>query len=76
MNDTLDWMDLTDIFRIFNPNAVEYTFFLTTYGTFFKINHRWGQKSALNNYKKIEIILCIFSGHNAVKLEISHKKKI
>ena len=26
-NDTLDWMDLTDIFRTFHPKAAEYTFF-------------------------------------------------
>ena len=27
LNDTLDEMDLTDIFRTFHPNAEEYTFF-------------------------------------------------
>ena len=27
LNDTLDVMDLIDIFRIFHPNAEEYTFF-------------------------------------------------
>ena len=32
-------------------------------------------KSALSKYKKIEIILCIFSDHSAMKLEINHKKK-
>ena len=26
LNDTLDQMDLTDIFRIFHPKAAEYTF--------------------------------------------------
>ena len=29
LNDTLDDMDLVDIFRILHPNAEEYTFFLT-----------------------------------------------
>ena len=35
-----------------------------------------GHKSALSKYKKIEITQCIFSDHNAMKLEINHKKKI
>ena len=30
LNDTLDQMDLTDIFRTSHPKAVEYTFFSTT----------------------------------------------
>ena len=31
LNDTLDEMDLIDIFRTFHPNAEEYTFFSTGY---------------------------------------------
>ena len=75
LNDTLDWMDLTDIFRTFHPKAAEYTFFSSAHGTFFRKDHILGHKSSLNKYKKIEIILCIFSDHNAMKLEINHKKK-
>ena len=33
-----------------------------------------GNKTSLNTFKKTEIILSIFSEHNAMKLEISHKK--
>ena len=36
VNDTLDQMDLTDIFRTFNPKATEYTFFSSTYITFYR----------------------------------------
>ena len=75
LNDTLDQMDLTDIFRTFHPKAAEYTFFSSAHGTFSRIDHVLGHKSALSKYKKIEIILCIFSDHNAMKLEINHKKK-
>ena len=39
------------------------------------IDHILGHKSALSKYKKIEIIPCIFSDHNAMKLKINHKKK-
>ena len=67
--------DLADVFRTFHPKAVEYTFFLSAHGMFSRIDHILGHKSALNNYKKIEIILCIFSDRNAMKLEINHKKK-
>ena len=76
LNDTLDQMDLTDIFRTFHPKAVEYTFFSSAHGMFSRIDHILGYKSALSKYKKIEVIPCIFSDHNAMKFEINHKKKM
>ena len=41
---------------------------------FSRIDHIFGHKTSLNNFKKIEIISSIFCDHNAVKLEINHKK--
>ena len=76
LNDTLDQMDLTDILRTFHPKAAEYTFISSAHGTFSRIDHILGHKSALSKYKKIEIIPCIFSDHNALKLEINHKKNL
>lgn len=38
LNDTLDQMDLTVIFRTFHPKA-EYTFFSGVHGTFSRIDH-------------------------------------
>ena len=76
LNDTLDQMDLTDIFNTFHPKAVEYTFISSAHGTFCRIDHILGHKSALNKYKRIEIKLCVFSDHNAMKFEINHKKKL
>ena len=78
LNDTLDqmYLDLTDIFRTLHPKATEYTFFLSTHGTFSKIDHILGQKTALNMYKQIEIISCTRSDHNAMKLEINHRKSL
>ena len=64
LNDTLDQMDLTDIFTTFHPKAAEYTFFSSAHGTFSRIDHILRHKSALSKYKKIEIIPCIFSYHN------------
>jgi hypothetical protein len=37
--------------------------------------HILGHKASLSKYKKIEIILCILSDHNAVKLERNNKSK-
>ncbi|EFB17668.1 hypothetical protein PANDA_018675, partial [Ailuropoda melanoleuca] len=75
LNDTLDQMDLTDIFRAFHPKAAECTFFSRAHGTFSRIDHILGHKSALNKYRKIEIIPFIFSDHNAMKLDVNQKKK-
>ena len=69
-------MDFTDIFRIFHPKGAERTFFSSAHGTFSRLDHILGHKSACNKYKKIQIIPCISSDHNTMKLEISHKKKI
>ena len=75
LNDTLDEMDLIDIFRTFHPNAEEYTFFSSAHGTFFRIEHILGHKSNLSKFKKIEILSSIFSNHNAMRLDTNCKKK-
>ena len=63
LNDTLDEMDLTDIFRTFHPDAKEHTFFSSAHGTFSRIDHIMGHKSNLSKFKKTEIISSIFSDH-------------
>ena len=65
LNDTLDEMDLIDIFRTFHPNA-EYTFFSSAHppGTSSRIDHILGHTSNLSKFKRTEIILSIFSNHN------------
>ena len=70
LNDTLDEMDLIDIFRTFHPNAEEYTF-SSADGTFSRIDHILSHKSNLSKFKKIEIISSIFSYHNAMRLDIN-----
>ena len=74
LHDTLDEMDLTDIFRTFHPNAEEYTF-SSAHGIFSRIDHILGHKSNLSKFKEIEIISNIFSSHNAMRLDINYKKK-
>ena len=74
LSDTLDEMNLIDIFRTFHTNTEEYTF-SSAHGTFSRIDHILGCKSSLSKFKKIEIISSIFSNHNAMRLDINYKKK-
>ena len=64
LDDTLDEMDLIDIFRTFHPNEEEYTF-SSAHAIVSRIDHILGHKSNLSKFKKIEIISSIFSNHNA-----------
>ena len=45
LNDTLDKMNLIDIFITFHPKAAEYTFFSSTHGTFSRRGHILGHKT-------------------------------
>ena len=75
LNNTLDEMDLTDIYRAFHPKEAKYTFFSNAHGTFSKIDHMIGHKASLNKFKKIEIISSILSDHKLLKLETNPKGK-
>ena len=75
LDDTLDEMDLIDIFRTFHPNAEEYKFFSSVHGTFSRIDHILGHKSNLSKFKKIEIVSVIFSDHSAMRLDINYKEQ-
>ena len=75
LNDTLDEMDLIDIFRTFHPNAEEYTFLSRSHGTFCRIDHILGHKSNLSKFKKIKIVSSSFSDHKTMRLDINYKKK-
>ena len=48
----------------------------SAHGTFSTIDPILGHKSALNKDKKIEILSCIFSDHNAMKLEITTRNNV
>ena len=74
LNDTLDQIDLTDIYRTFHPKAAEYTFFSSAHRTSSRTDHILGHKSSLGKLKKIEIISSIFSNHSAMRLEINYRK--
>ena len=75
LNDTIDQLDLTDIYRTFHPKTMNFTFFSTAHGTFSRIDHILVHKSSLGKLKKIEIIPSIFSDHNAVRLDLNYRRK-
>ena len=75
LNDTLNKMDLIDIYRAFHTKTTEYTFFSSAHGTFSTIDYILGHRSSLGKFKKIEILSSIFSDHNAIRLGINYRKK-
>ena len=75
LTDTLDPVDLIDIFRTFHPKAAEYTFFSTAHGTFSRTDHILGHKSSLSKFKTIEIISSIFSDNNTIRLNNNYREK-
>jgi endonuclease/exonuclease/phosphatase family metal-dependent hydrolase len=66
-------MDLADVCRLFHPTSTQDTFFSAAHGTFSKIDHILGHKASLSKYKRMEIIPCILSDHNVLKLELNNK---
>ena len=54
---------------------MNFTFFLSAYWTFSRIDHILGHKSRLGKFKKIEIIPSIFSDHNAIRLDLNYRRK-
>ena len=75
LNDAIDQLDLSDIYRTFHPQTMNFTFFSSSHAIFSRINHILGHKSSLGKFKKIEIITSIFSDHNAVRLDINYRRK-
>ena len=75
LKDTMDQLDLTDIYRTFHPKTINFTFFSSAHRTFSRIDHILGHKFSLGKFKKIEIIPVIFSDHSAVRLDLNYRKK-
>ena len=52
LNDTIDQLDLIDIYRTFHPKTMNFTFFSSTHRTFSRIGHILGHKSSLGKFFK------------------------
>ena len=55
LNDTVDEMDLIDIFRTFHLNAEEYTIFSSAHGTFSRIDRILGHTQTSVNLRKLKL---------------------
>ena len=75
LNDTIDQIDLIDIYRTFHPKTMNFIFFSRAHGTFSRIDHILSHKTSLGKFKKIEIISSIFSDHKAVRLDLNYRRK-
>ena len=53
LNNTIDQMDLTDIYRTFHPTEPEYTFFSSVHETLSRRDHMLGHKTSLNIFKRL-----------------------
>ena len=76
LNDTVNWLDLIDIYKTLHPKTMNFPFFSTAHGIFSRIDHILGHKYSLGKFKKTEIIPSIFSDHNAVRLDVNYMKKL
>ena len=54
LNDTIDQLDLIDIYRTFHPKTMNFTFFSSAHGIFSRIDHILGHKSTLGKFKKLK----------------------
>jgi len=75
LNDTMDQLDLIDIYRTFHPKTMNFIFFSSAHRTFSQIDHILGHKSSLGKFKKIKIISSIFSDCTEVRLDVNYRKK-
>ena len=74
LNDTLNQMDLINIYRTFHRKTTEYTFSSSAHGTFSRIDNILGHKSSCGKFKKIAIS-GIFSDHKVMRLDINYRKR-
>ena len=61
-----------DIYRLLHSTSTES--FSSSHGTFTKIDHILRHEAHLNNFKRIEIIHCLFSDLNRIKLDNNRRK--
>ena len=54
VNDTMDQLDLIDIYRTFHPKTMNFTFFSSAHRTFSRIDHILGHKSSLGKLKNLK----------------------
>ena len=71
---TINQLDIMDIYGLLYPTTTQYTFFSSSHRTFAKTDHILGHKTHFHKLKRIEIIQCLLSDHNGITLEINKRK--
>lgn len=73
LNDTIDQLNLTGIYRMFHPTIAQYKCFSTTYRTFTKIRPQpiLCHKIVTINSKQLKHTNMFFN-HNGIKLKLSN----
>ena len=51
LNDTIEQLDLIDIYRTYHPQTMNFTFFSRAHGTFSRIDHILSHKCSLGKFK-------------------------
>ena len=75
LNNIINQLDLTDIYRALHPIIAEYTSFSSTHKTFSKWDHILIVKTNINKLKRTEIIQSMFYDHNGMK-EINKRREM
>ena len=75
LSDTIDQIDLIDIYRTLHPKTADYPFFSSAHGTFSRIDHILDHISRLGNLRTLKSLSNIFSDDNAMRLDNNYRKK-
>ena len=54
LNDVMDQLDLTDIYKTFHPKTINFTFFSNAYRIFSRVDRILGHKSSLDKFKNLK----------------------
>ena len=54
LNDTMDQLDIIDIYRTFHPETMNFTIFSSAHGNFSRIDYILGHKSNLDKLKSFQ----------------------
>ena len=60
LHDTMDQLDLIDIYRTFYPKIMNFTFFSSAHRTFSRIDLILGHKASLGKFKKLKTLQASF----------------
>ena len=75
LNDTIDQLDLIDIYWTLHRKTMNFTFFSSAHGNFSRRDHTLGLKSSFCKSKNWKSSQAYFLDHNAVTLDVNYRGK-